>query len=71
MKIFLILKIEIKFVLHESNIGFGSNLYKTMIEANGDYILLLGDDDFLQGSPLTELIIYLNKKKILNFLFYL
>ena len=62
-KILNISSVGIKFILHESNIGFGSNLYKTMIEANGENILLLGDDDFPQGSLLTELIIYLNEKK--------
>ena len=62
-KILNISSVGIKFVLHESNIGFGYNLYKTMIEASGENILLLGDDDFPQGSLLTELIIYLNEKK--------
>ncbi len=62
-KILNISSASIRFVLHESNIGFGYNLYKTMIEANGENILLLGDDDFPQGSLLTELIIYLNEKK--------
>ena len=52
-----------KIILHESNLGFGSNLYKTMMEASGDYILLLGDDDFPQFGLLIELMNCLNKKK--------
>ncbi len=52
-----------KITLHERNLGFGSNLYKTMMEASGDYILLLGDDDFPQFGLLIELMNCLNKKK--------
>ena len=61
---------SIRFILHESNIGFGSNLFKTMIEANGKYILLLGDDDFPKSSILTELIIYLKEKKDSKLFFF-
>lgn len=52
-----------RIILHENNLGFGSNLYKTMMEANGDYILLLGDDDYPQFGLLTELMNYLDNKR--------
>jgi len=52
-----------RIILHKNNLGFGSNLYKTMMEANGDYILLLGDDDYPQFGLLTELMNYLDNKR--------
>jgi glycosyltransferase involved in cell wall biosynthesis len=62
-KILNISSLNTKIILHESNLGFGLNLFKTMIEAKGDYILLLGDDDLPQFGLLTELMKCLNKKK--------
>ena len=46
---------KIKVFIHKSNLGFGKNLFFTINQATGQYILLLGDDDFTENGVFQEI----------------
>ena len=63
---------KLKLVRNNKNIGFFENILKTLSLANGKYILLLNDDDFLVNDNIIELLEYLrgSSTSFLSSLFY-
>lgn len=57
---------RIKYIKNSTNLGFCKNLYKAMCESNGEYILLLGDDDLLldENTLLKYVDIFKNNKNV-------
>jgi hypothetical protein len=49
----------IKVICNTYNVGFSRNLFTTLNSASGQYILLMGDDDFLEDSLLHQIYKYL------------
>lgn len=49
-----------KVVCNTYNVGFSRNLFTALNSASGKYILLMGDDDFLEADLLHQIYKYLN-----------
>ena len=41
-------KLRIKYIRQDENIGFGGNLISTLDQANGEYCIIIGDDDIFR-----------------------
>jgi glycosyltransferase involved in cell wall biosynthesis len=49
-----------KLICNTYNVGFSRNLFTVLNSASGKYILLMGDDDFLDDGLLRQIYIHLN-----------
>lgn len=47
---------RIRFINNEHNLGINANWQKTLLEANGKYVMLLGHDDMLKPSCVERLV---------------
>lgn len=59
-----ILKFGVRYYFQDKNIGFESNCLFLLDQANGEYIMLLGDDDFLSLKYLERVLYYCRNKMI-------
>jgi len=55
---------RIKYFKNIENLGYDKNILKLVEKANGDYILLLSDEDFINSNQVEKLVFYLRKKQI-------
>jgi hypothetical protein len=53
----------VKIFYNKYNLGFSRNLFVSMLNANGTYLLLLGDDDIPTTGTLQKVLYYLINKK--------
>lgn len=56
----------IKFVENEVNLGYDKNLFNVIELSNTKYIILLGDDDYLEFGAIENLILFINNNKNFN-----
>ena len=61
--------LKINFKRNSKNLGFGSNFYKVVKMAKGEFIWLIGNDDLLYIYALKELERLFNKNKNVDFFF--
>ena len=61
--------LKINFKKNNKNLGFGSNFYKVVKMAKGEFIWLIGNDDLLYIYALKKLEKLFNKNKNINFFF--
>ena len=61
--------LKINFKRNRKNLGFGSNFYKVVKMAKGEFIWLIGNDDLLYTYALKELEKLFNKNKDIDFFF--
>jgi glycosyltransferase involved in cell wall biosynthesis len=61
--------LKINFKRNRKNLGFGSNFYKVVKMAKGEFIWLIGNDDLLYIYALKELEKLFNKNKDVDFFF--
>ena len=59
--------LKINFKRNRKNLGFGSNFYKVVKMAKGEFIWLIGNDDLLYIYALKELERLFNKNKNVDF----
>jgi hypothetical protein len=57
---------NINFVSNSVNLGYDRNLYKVIQLANSEFVLLLGDDDYLETGALQNIINFLKNHKDLK-----
>lgn len=65
-------KINVRLVLNEENLGYDANLRNTIKLSNGEYIMLMGDDDVFIEGAIDKYIEFIKKtnKENSNFLAY-
>lgn len=52
---------QIRFLSNKRNLGYDRNLFKVIEEASADYVLLLGDDDYLESGAVNNVSNFLHK----------
>lgn len=59
----------VKVFSNSQNLGFSKNLLIGLSLAKGKYLMLLGDDDFVDAVLMRDLILYLSSKSVKNLVF--
>lgn len=54
-------KVSVNYVKNPINIGMTENIKKPIYSADGKYVMLLGDDDYISKEYLKEVMSYINK----------